>query len=204
MIFIAGNMPMVSEIVPLLIVIELEQYDYAGATVVETVLAASFLLLLGINLLQRWTRAQRPDRRNLADACLGRSLSKPRRDGGSPCGPRGSDRRALAFLGLFLLLPLAAVFVEALRQGLGAYLAGITEPDALAAIRLTLLVAAIAVPLNVVFGIAAAWAIANSVQGQPADHADRSALLGLAGDRGSDLRPAVRRPGAARSLARRA
>ena len=68
---------------------------------------------------------------------------------------------ALAFLGLFLLLPLVAVFVEALRQGLGAYLAGITEPDALAAIRLTLLVAAIAVPLNVVFGIAAAWAIAK-------------------------------------------
>jgi sulfate transport system permease protein len=67
----------------------------------------------------------------------------------------------LAFLGLFLLLPLLAVFVEALRQGLGAYLAGITEPDALAAIRLTLLVAAIAVPLNVVFGIAAAWAVAK-------------------------------------------
>jgi sulfate transport system permease protein len=68
---------------------------------------------------------------------------------------------ALAFLILFLLLPLFAVFVEALRQGLGAYLAGITEPDALAAIRLTLLVAAIAVPLNVVFGILAAWAIAK-------------------------------------------
>jgi sulfate/thiosulfate transport system permease protein len=68
---------------------------------------------------------------------------------------------ALAFLGLFLLLPLLAVFVEALRQGLGAYLVGITEPDALAAIRLTLLVAAIAVPLNLVFGIAAAWAIAK-------------------------------------------
>jgi sulfate transport system permease protein len=68
---------------------------------------------------------------------------------------------ALAFLGLFLLLPLLAVFVEALRQGLGAYFAGITEPDALTAMRLTLLVAAIAVPLNVVFGIAAAWAIAK-------------------------------------------
>jgi sulfate/thiosulfate transport system permease protein len=68
---------------------------------------------------------------------------------------------ALAFLILFLLLPLLAVFVEALRQGLGAYLVGITEPDALAAIRLTLLVAAIAVPLNLVFGIAAAWAIAK-------------------------------------------
>ncbi|MGH6918552.1 MAG: sulfate/thiosulfate ABC transporter permease CysW, partial [Geminicoccaceae bacterium] len=68
---------------------------------------------------------------------------------------------ALVFLALFLLLPLLAVFVEALRQGLGAYVAGITEPDALAAIRLTLLVAAIAVPLNVVFGITAAWAIAK-------------------------------------------
>ncbi len=53
------------------------------------------------------------------------------------------------------------MFVEALRQGLGSYLAGITDPDALAAIRLTLLVAAIAVPLNVVFGIAASWAIAK-------------------------------------------
>ncbi len=68
---------------------------------------------------------------------------------------------ALAFIGIFLLLPLLAVFVEAFRQGLGAYLAGITEPDALAAIRLTLLVAAIAVPLNLLFGIAAAWAIAK-------------------------------------------
>src|ERR671919_2027986 len=68
---------------------------------------------------------------------------------------------ALAFLGLFLMLPLLAVFVEALRQGLGTYLAGIAEPDALAAVRLTLLVAAIAVPLNLVFGIAASWAIAK-------------------------------------------
>ena len=59
-IFIAGNMPMVSEIVPLLIIIELEQYDYAGATVVGTaMLAASFLLLLAINLLQRWARTRK-------------------------------------------------------------------------------------------------------------------------------------------------
>jgi sulfate transport system permease protein len=58
-IFIAGNMPMVSEIVPLLIVIELEQYDYAGATVAGTaMLGASFLLLLAINLLQRWARTR--------------------------------------------------------------------------------------------------------------------------------------------------
>jgi len=68
---------------------------------------------------------------------------------------------ALVFLTLFLLLPLLAVFVEALQRGLLTYFAAFTEPDALAAIRLTLLTAAIAVPLNLVFGIAAAWAIAK-------------------------------------------
>jgi sulfate/thiosulfate transport system permease protein len=67
----------------------------------------------------------------------------------------------LLFLLLFLLLPLLAVFAEALRQGVGAYFAALVEPDALAAIRLTLLVAAIAVPANLVFGLCAAWAIAK-------------------------------------------
>jgi sulfate transport system permease protein len=66
---------------------------------------------------------------------------------------------SLGFFALFLLLPLVVVFVEALRQGWNAYLAALVEPDALAAIRLTLLIAAIAVPLNLVFGVAAAWAI---------------------------------------------
>ena len=68
---------------------------------------------------------------------------------------------ALLFLGLFLFVPLAFVLVEALKKGAGVYLAAITDPDALAAIRLTLLTAAIAVPLNLSFGIAAAWAIAK-------------------------------------------
>jgi sulfate transport system permease protein len=68
---------------------------------------------------------------------------------------------ALGFLALFLLLPLAAVFAEALRKGVHAYLAAIDQPGAFAAIRLTLLVAAIAVPLNLVFGVAAAWAVAR-------------------------------------------
>ncbi len=62
---------------------------------------------------------------------------------------------------LFLFLPLVSIFTEALRLGFGAYLGAITEPYALAAIRLTLLTAAIAVPLNLVFGIAASWAIAK-------------------------------------------
>ncbi len=68
---------------------------------------------------------------------------------------------SLTFLALFLFVPLLAVFAEALRNGVWAYLASVAEPDALAAIRLTLLVAAIAVPANLVFGVAAAWAIAK-------------------------------------------
>jgi sulfate transport system permease protein len=68
---------------------------------------------------------------------------------------------ALGFMFLFLVLPLAAVFTEALRKGLDAYLAALKEPDAWSAIRLTLITAAIAVPLNLVFGVAAAWAIAK-------------------------------------------
>ncbi|AMD46029.1 sulfate ABC transporter permease subunit CysW [Bordetella holmesii] len=65
----------------------------------------------------------------------------------------------LAFLTLFLFVPLAAVFTEAFRKGWQTYLAAITEPDALSAISLTLWVAAISLPLNLVFGVAAAWAI---------------------------------------------
>jgi sulfate transport system permease protein len=68
---------------------------------------------------------------------------------------------ALGFMFLFLVLPLAAVFTEALRKGLGAYLEALKEPDAWSAIRLTLITAAIAVPLNLVFGVAAAWCIAK-------------------------------------------
>ncbi len=68
---------------------------------------------------------------------------------------------ALTYLVLFLGLPLAAVFVEALSKGWGLYLSALQEPDAWSAIKLTLFVAAIAVPANLVFGIAAAWAIAK-------------------------------------------
>jgi len=68
---------------------------------------------------------------------------------------------ALLFLALFLLMPLVAVFVEALRRGLSAYWAALVEEDAVAAIKLTLIVAGIAVPANVVFGVAASWCIAK-------------------------------------------
>jgi sulfate transport system permease protein len=68
---------------------------------------------------------------------------------------------AIAFVSVFLLTPLVAVFIEALRNGTDTFLAAITEQDAQAAIWLTLTVAAIAVPLNTIFGLAAAWSIAK-------------------------------------------
>ncbi|MBX3566886.1 MAG: sulfate ABC transporter permease subunit CysW [Rhizobiaceae bacterium] len=68
---------------------------------------------------------------------------------------------ALVFLALVLVLPLAAVFIEAFRKGPAEFLLALGDPDTLAAVRLTLTVAAIAVPLNLVFGVAAAWAIAK-------------------------------------------
>jgi sulfate transport system permease protein len=67
----------------------------------------------------------------------------------------------LAFLGIFLLLPLITVFAQALVQGLATYTRALSDDDTLAAIRLTLVTAAIAVPLNTLFGVAAAWAIAK-------------------------------------------
>jgi sulfate/thiosulfate transport system permease protein len=68
---------------------------------------------------------------------------------------------AFLYLALFLFIPLATVFVEAFKKGVGFYFSSITEADTLSAIRLTLIAAAISVPLNLIFGIAAAWAIAK-------------------------------------------
>jgi sulfate transport system permease protein len=68
---------------------------------------------------------------------------------------------AVAFMLVFLLLPLAVVFTEALAKGMQTFFVAITQPEALSSIRLTLLVAAMVVPMNIVFGIAAAWAMAR-------------------------------------------
>jgi len=67
----------------------------------------------------------------------------------------------IGFLALFVILPLATIIVEALRKGVSAYFDALSEPDTISAIRLTLLVAAIAVPLNTIFGVAAAWTLAK-------------------------------------------
>lgn len=68
---------------------------------------------------------------------------------------------ALVFLALFLALPLAAVFSQAFEKGLSVYLEALKEPDTLSSIRLTLITAAVTVPLNLIFGVIAAWAIAK-------------------------------------------
>ena len=80
---------------------------------------------------------------------------------GSPWGAWLLTAAALAFLAVIVVLPLATVFVEAFRKGAHVYLAALSEPDSLAAVRLTLLAAGIAVPLNLAFGLAASWAIAK-------------------------------------------
>jgi sulfate transport system permease protein len=87
--------------------------------------------------------------------------SRSRRVDEPPLVRIGLIAAALGFLGFFLAIPLLAIFAEALGKGLSVYREAITAPDALAAIRLTLLTAAVAVPLNLVFGLAAAWAIAK-------------------------------------------
>src|SRR5256885_4444739 len=68
---------------------------------------------------------------------------------------------ALLFLGLFLFVPLAAVWYEAFKKGFGPYFTALADPDTVSAIVLTLTVALVSVPLNLLFGIAAAWAIAR-------------------------------------------
>ncbi len=156
-VFVSGNMPFRTEIAPLLIVTKLEQYDTAGATAIALVLlVTSFVLVFTINALQRWTR-----RRAGASTVIGRGFRLAPALADAPALRRGLVAAALLFLALFLLAPLAAVFVQALAKGPAAYLAAITRPAALSAIRLTLLTAAIAVPLHLVFGVAAAWLVAK-------------------------------------------
>ena len=110
---------------------------------------------------------------------------------------------ALLFAIIFLLLPLLNVFAQAFSKGLGVYFAALTEPDAIAAIKLTLKVAAIVVPLNVLFGLAAGMGH-RQVQfpGQiDAEYADRPAVFGFAGRRRVDVCNPFRPAGIFRTVA---
>jgi sulfate ABC transporter permease protein CysT/sulfate ABC transporter permease protein CysW len=157
-VFISGNLPMKTEIAPLLIVTKLEQYDEAGATAIAVVLLlASFALVFAANALQRWTRA-------LAGAsamAASRGFRPAPTLAESDAVRRTLVTGALAFLAAFVLLPLAAVFAQAFANGPSAYLAALAEPNARAAIRLTLFTAALVVPFHLVFGVLTAWLVAK-------------------------------------------
>jgi sulfate transport system permease protein len=88
-------------------------------------------------------------------------VNKPAREKTSRWGRAALIALALLFMGLFLLLPLISVFAQALQAGLGAYLTALIDPNVASAIWMTLIIAAISVPANVVFGIIAAWCIAR-------------------------------------------
>ena len=148
-VFISGNLPLKTEVTTLLIMTKLEQYDYRGATALATV-----MLVLVV-----------PDAvRDQHEPGLVAAAERRARGGGL-VGARlvrySLTAVALAFLLLFLVLPLVAVFSQALEQGARAYWVAVSEPEALRALRLTAIVVLIAVPMNVIFGIAAAWAIAR-------------------------------------------
>lgn len=110
---------------------------------------------MSAELVLQQPAAAADDGRPFSPAALRRATAEP------PWVRRLLIGIALGFLTLFLFIPLAAVFHEAFKKGVAVYVAAITEPDAWAAIKLTLLAAAISVPLNAVFGVAAAWCIAK-------------------------------------------
>jgi sulfate transport system permease protein len=157
-VFISGNMPHKTEIVPLLIVTKLEQYDYSGATAIATtMLLFAFVLLLGVNLLQRWA-----ERAKSVDVTVARTRRTQRlRIGESAPGRWLVTLLAAAVLGALVIVPLTMVISSALSGGPGAYLRALADPALTEALQLTLLVACISVPANVVFGACAAWAIAK-------------------------------------------
>ena len=106
---------------------------------------------------------------------------------------------AILLVLLFLVLPLAEVYSEALRDGLAAVWQALIDPDAISALKLTLMIAAITVPINTIGGLAAAWCIGRfdfAGRSMP-DDADRAAAFGVTGDFRSGLGLAVRRAGLA-------
>ena len=176
---------MKTEIAPLLIVIKLEQYDYAGAAAIAPASCSriSFALLLA-DQRAAGLAGRTAGRRMTADATSRRRAARGAARAGDAASRSSPSWRCSWRCSCCCRW--SSVFAEAFAAGPRRLSSrAIDEPDALAAIRLTLLVAAIAVPLNAVFGVAAAWAIAKFElpRQEPAAHPDRPAVLGLAGGR---------------------
>ncbi len=211
-IFIAGNLPMVSEITPLIIITKLEQYDYAGATAVAAVmLVASFVLLLIINGLQGWT-----DRRTgevalmatAATALAGPPSGAARFEGNTATRDPFWVKAVVlsASLGFFAAVPAAAAD-RRVRRGAAQGL----ERLSCGAGRARCIVRRPAHPADRGHRRAAQSGVRRGCglgdhqvrfsRQAAAHHLHRSAVLGLAGDRGTDLRAGVRRAGLVRALA---
>lgn len=175
-IFISSNMPFQTEIASVLVVSRLEEFAYREAAAIAVVLlAVSFLLLVLINILERWSQpgsASRPVR--LGVRGLGWILGWPfvwltNRLPQSATTVRLSPRLVPPFLigltvaivAILIVLPLANVFARALGEGVAVYWSSLVNPDTLHAIFLTLVVAPLAVTMNTVFGIAAAYTVAR-------------------------------------------
>ena len=190
--------------------IKLEQFDYAGATAIALVMLLRLLRAAAADQLSCLARSRGMRAEAATD---GRAARPSTRGSAAPQHGRSTEPRwvrwlligaALVFLGVFLFVPLASVFAEALAKGLRPTWRRSASRCALAAVRLTLIAAAIAVPLNLVFGLAAAWAIAKF------DFRGKNLLITLIDlpfavspvISGHDLRPALRRPRLLRALAR--
>ena len=151
---------MKTEIVPLLIVTKLEQFDYRGRDGAGAGHAGGVVRHVADH--QRAAGLDPPARRRgggaqVSGAKVVGAQTIALRD--SPWLRRTLIAVTLGFLALFVVVPIAAVFVEALSKGIGSYAEAVFEPETRAAIKLTLITAAISVPLNLVFGVAAAWLI---------------------------------------------
>ena len=157
-IFIAGNLPLRTEITPLLIVIKLEQYDYLGAAALGLVMLVRLVRHAAVD--QRDQRLAHSPRGGEALMAGARSRSFARGQQ-SPLARVVLIALSVLFLATFLIVPVVSVLGYAFSRGLAVYLEALHTPDTLAAIRLTLTTAAIVVPVNTIFGVAAAWAIAK-------------------------------------------
>lgn|GEM_PF-579 len=178
-IFISSNMPFQTEIASVLIVSRLEEFAYREAAAIAVVLlAVSFLLLVVINLLERWSQpgsASRPVRMGvrglgwilgwpfswLANRFPSSGFSSTAAVRLSPFAPSFLIGLTVAIIAILIVLPLANVFARAFGEGIATYWSSLRNPDTLHAIFLTLVVAPLAVAMNTVFGVAAAYTVAR-------------------------------------------
>ena len=162
-VFISSNIPMKTQITPLLIMTKLEEFDYAGATALAVVMLVCFLRAAAgrqfIAMVGQPIQHGQFVMTTEATTSPARSRVVHRRSTSqSPLVRRLLIGMALTFIALFLVVPLVSVFAQAFAKGFGFYFQAITDPLALSAIKLTCLLIAggISVPLNCIFGVAAA------------------------------------------------